>query len=484
MKFRDDFLWGGAVAGNQIEGGWQEGGKGISIADVLTAGDYHTPRRITEGILKREYYPSHEAIDFYHRYPEDISMLADMGFKCFRTSIQWSRIFPKGVEETPNESGLKFYDNVFDELLKYGIEPVVTLSHFEMPYELCRQGGFRNRECITHFVRFAETVMHRYKKKVKYWMTFNEINNQADGAKPLHVFTNSGIIFQEGENQMEVMCQASVYELIASAIAVKRGHEISKDFRIGCMIACVPIYPYSCRPSDMMTSVKAMDRSFFYSDVHVRGKIPAYAYTYWQRMGYNIQITEEDRKILREGTVDYIGFSYYMSKTVSEEDGKCIYKTNPHVRTNDWGWQIDPEGLRYVLNVLYERYSVPLFVVENGLGAYDEISEDGAIHDDYRIEYLKKHIIQMKKAVELDGVDVIGYTPWGCIDLVSFGTGEMEKRYGFIYVDKDNHGHGTLKRKKKDSYEWYKQVIASNGENGLENNPVRYKTKKKRSKVR
>lgn len=468
MKFRDDFLWGGAVAGNQLEGGWKDGGKGISIADILTAGDNKTPRKITDGIVEGEYYPSHEAIDFYHRYPEDIALFADMGFKCFRTSIQWSRIFPKGTEHVPNEEGLMFYDKMFDELIKYGIEPVITLSHFEMPYELYRLGGFRNHECIEHFLRFAETVMERYKDKVRYWMTFNEINNQADGAEDLHVFTNSGITFHEGENRMEVMYQASVHELIASALAVKRGHEINGDFQIGCMIACVPVYPFSCAPGDVFASVKEMDKRFFYSDVHVRGEIPAYAEAEWEQKGYHIRITEEEKEILRKGTVDYIGFSYYMSKVVaSTGDGRCINKNNPYVEASDWGWQIDPVGLRYMLNILYERYSLPLFIVENGLGAYDKIDQDGKIHDHYRIEYLKQHINEMKKAVEFDGVDVIGYTPWGCIDLVSFGTGEMEKRYGFIYVDKDNNGRGTLKRIKKDSYKWYKQIIASNGEEGL-----------------
>lgn len=467
MKLRKNFLWGGAVSANQIEGGWREGGKGISIADVITAGDNRNPRRITDGVKKGEYYPAHEAVDFFHRYKEDIALFAEMGFKCFRTSIQWSRIFPNGDDTEPNEAGLKFYDELFDELLKYGIQPVVTLSHFEMPYHLCRMGGFRNRACIDHFVRFSRTVMERYKDKVKYWMTFNEINNQSDGAEELHVFTNSGILFSESENRMQTMYQASVHELIASAKAVIEGHRINPEFEIGCMMAYVPVYPYSCRPDDMMASLKAMDTRFFYSDTHVRGIIPSYMKAEWERKGYKIEITEEDEKILKEGTVDYIGFSYYMSKAVcapeSADDGDYKYVDNPYVKASDWGWQIDPVGLRYVLNLIYERYSLPLFIVENGLGAYDKVETDGQIHDEYRIEYLREHITEMKKAVELDGVDIIGYTPWGCIDLVSFGTGELEKRYGFIYVDKNNKGEGTLERRKKDSFYWYKKVIASNG---------------------
>lgn len=474
MSLRCDFLWGGAVAAHQVEGAWQKDGKGLSTADVLTAGSAKSPRKITDGIVEGEYYPNHEAIDFYHRYKEDIALFAEMGFKCFRTSIQWTRIFPTGMEENPNEKGLAFYDRLFDELLCHGIEPIVTLSHFEIPYHLCELGGFRNKACIDAFVKFARTVMIRYKDKVKYWLTFNEINNQADSAESLHIFTNSGIRFQNGENKMEVMYQASVNELIASACVVKEGRIINPKFQIGCMMAYVPVYPYSCNPNDMIAAMKAMNTRFFYNDVHVKGEIPIYMLKEWERLKYKIQISEEEKQILKEGTVDYIGFSYYMSKAVTtleqvdgkkEKDGDFYkYVENPYIKTSDWGWQIDPIGLRYVLNLLYDRYGLPLFIVENGFGAYDKVEEDGSIHDFYRIEYLREHIREMKKAVEEDGVDLIGYTPWGCIDLVSFGTGEMEKRYGFIYVDKDNKGKGTLQRKKKDSFDWYRKVIESNGE--------------------
>lgn len=470
----ENFLWGGAVAANQLEGGWNKGGKGVSTADVLTAGRHGVPRKITDGVLEGYYYPSHEAIDFYSRYKEDIKLFAEMGFKCFRTSINWTRIFPNGDDEVPNEEGLKFYDDLFDELLKYNIEPVVTLSHFELPYNLVKTyGGFKNRKCIDFFVKFSETVMRRYKDKVKYWMTFNEINNQADTGD-LTSFTNSGLLYKEGENREQSMFQAAINELIASAKVVKLGHEINPDFKIGCMLSFVPLYPYSCHPDDIMLATEAMRNRWFFGDVHARGVIPNYIKKYWERKSLQIEYTDEDEKILKEGTVDYIGISYYMSMVVSskEAEGREPYGqelcsmvvNNPHVKASDWEWQIDPVGLRYSLSTLYERYNLPIFIVENGLGARDVVEEDGSINDDYRIQYLKEHIIEMKKAVEYDGIELIGYTPWGCIDLVSFGTGEMEKRYGFIYVDKDNEGNGTLERRKKKSFYWYQKVIETNGE--------------------
>lgn len=314
--------------------------------------------------------------------------------------------------------------------------------------------------------------MRRYKDKVKYWMTFNEINNQADTSMDFASFTNSGIKYEEGENRKQTMYQAALYELIASAKAVTLGHKINPNFKIGCMLSFVPVYPYSCHPDDVMLATEAMRNRWFFGDVHVRGAIPHYTKKYWERNGFEIEYTKEDEQILKEGTVDYIGFSYYMSKVVSAREvedsqpdgefGRVV--RNPYVQASDWGWQIDPVGLRYSLNALYERYNIPLFIVENGLGARDAVEEDGTINDDYRIQYFRDHIQEMKKAVELDGVDLMGYTPWGCIDLVSAGTGEMEKRYGFIYVDKDNEGNGTLERKKKKSFGWYKHVIETNGE--------------------
>lgn len=476
MTFPKNFLWGGALAAHQFEGGVLETSKGLSVADVMTAGAHGVPRVITDGVLEGNYYPNHVGIDFYHRYKEDIAMFADLGFKCFRTSIAWSRIFPNGDETEPNEEGLQFYDNVFDELLKYGIEPVITLSHFEMPYHIAKEyGGFMNRQTVDFFVKFSEVVFRRYKDKVKYWMTFNEINNQMNYHNDIFGWTNSGAHFGDYENPEEAMYICGHHTLLASALAVKVGKEINPNFLIGNMIAMVPIYPFSCRPEDVLLASQAMHDRWFFCDVQVRGHYPAYALKMFERKGFNIQITEEDKAILANGKVDYIGFSYYMTNVVdSQKEMADLSKTieasnpynvkNPFIKESDWGWAIDPIGLRYALNQFYERYELPLFIVENGFGAIDVKEEDGSVHDQYRIDYLKSHIQEMEKAINEDGVELMGYTPWGCIDCVSFTTGEMKKRYGFIYVDRNNDGSGTLERSKKDSYDWYKQVTASNGE--------------------
>ena len=475
MSLRKNFLWGGAVAAHQLEGAWDEDGKGPSVSDVLTGGSSGVLRRITDGILPDEYYPNHDGIDFYHTFRKDIALLAEMGFKCFRTSIAWTRIFPDGDEEVPNEAGLRFYDELFDELLKYGMEPVVTLSHFEMPYHLAKEyGGWTDRRIIGFFVRFAETVMERYRDKVKYWMTFNEINNQSNTSADIFGWTCSGIKLSEYENPKAAMYQAAHHEFVASALAVKKGHEINPHFQIGCMCSFVPFYPYSCAPEDVITAVECMHERFYFADVMVRGHYPAFARKEWEREGIHIEMEPGDETILSEGKVDYIGFSYYMSNAVRANavkdteaslDGSSPNSViNPYVDASDWGWQIDPVGLRYSLVTLYERYEVPLFIVENGFGAIDVLEKDGSCHDDYRIAYLKAHIEEMKKAVEEDGVELMGYTPWGCIDLVSFTTGELKKRYGFIYVDKNDDGTGTGKRFRKDSFAWFKKVIASNGE--------------------
>ncbi|EIJ9339128.1 family 1 glycosylhydrolase [Escherichia coli] len=427
-----DFLWGGAVAAHQVEGGWNKGGKGPSICDVLTCGAHGVPREITKEVLPGKYYPNHEAVDFYGHYKEDIKLFAEMGFKCFRTSIAWTRIFPKGDEAQPNEEGLKFYDSLFDELLKYNIEPVITLSHFEMPLHLVQQyGSWTNRKFVDFFVRFAEVVFERYKHKVKYWMTFNEINNQRNWRAPLFGYCCSGVVYTEHDNPEETMYQVLHHQFVASALAVKAARRINPEMKVGCMLAMVPLYPYSCNPDDVMFAQESM----------------------------------------REGTCDYLGFSYYMTNAVKAEGGTGDAISgfegsvpNPYVKASDWGWQIDPVGLRYALCELYERYQRPLFIVENGFGAYDKVEEDGSINDDYRIDYLRAHIEEMKKAVTYDGVDLMGYTPWGCIDCVSFTTGQYSKRYGFIYVNKHDDGTGDMSRSRKKSFNWYKEVIASNGE--------------------
>jgi len=467
--FPDDFLWGGAVSANQCEGAYNLGGKGLSTADVTTAGTKDIPREYTDGIIKGKYYPSHEAIDFYNRYKEDIALLAEMGFKCFRTSINWTRIFPEGDELEPNEEGLQFYDQLFDECLKYGIKPVITISHYEMPYGLVKKyGSWRNRKLIDFYLKYCEVIFKRYKDKVKYWMTFNEMN-----AITIQPFTAAGLQIKDQEDRNKVIYQAAHHQFVASARAVKLGHEINPDFKIGCMILYPLTYPETCNPEDVLAAKKAMSTHYFFADVLVRGYYPDYQKIQFEKMGITIDIEPGDMDIIREGTVDFIGFSYYMSLVASAtgDEGNRTHgnllggKKNPYLEASDWGWQIDPVGLRISLSNLYERYQLPLFCVENGLGAEDVLEEDGTVHDDYRINYLARHIKEMKKAITIDGVKMIGYTTWGCIDLVSASTGEMEKRYGFIYVDKDNYGNGTLKRFRKDSFYWYKKVIESNGEN-------------------
>ena len=470
---KKDFLWGGAVAAHQLEGGYCDG-KGLSVADVMTAGAHGVAREITDGLVEGKYYPNLEAIDFYHRYKEDVKLFAEMGFKCFRTSIAWTRIFPNGDELEPNEKGLQFYDDLFDELLKYGIEPVITLSHFEMPYHLAKEyGGWYNRKIIDFFVKFVEVCFKRYKNKVKYWMTFNEINNQANYHNDIFGWTNAGVLYSQYENPELAMYQSVHHLFVASAKAVILGHQINPDFKIGCMLAYTLTYPMTCHPEDTLAAWKNTHNNIFYTDVQCRGYYPSYRLKEFEREGITLPIEDGDLEIIKEGTVDFLSFSYYMSQVAAynPEDYEgagggnlSLGLKNPYLSASDWGWQIDPTGLRNALNRLYDRYQMPLFVVENGLGAFDKIEQDGSIHDTYRINYLRDHIKAMDAAVNEDGVDLMGYTMWGCIDLVSASTGETAKRYGFVHVDKYDDGTGDLSRRRKDSFYWYKKVIESNGE--------------------
>ncbi len=485
--FKKNFLWGGALAAHQCEGAYHEDGKGLCSADVITNGNgrLNQQRRVTfnypdgrpgsqpvfpwqglpKGVQltchKGEYYPTHQAIDFYHHYKEDIALMAEMGLKCLRTSINWSRIFPEGDGEC-NEEGLQFYDDLFDTCLHYGIQPVVTLFHFETPLSLIQRfGGWSHRLVIEAYVHYCEVVFERYKEKVEYWMTFNEINNM--DILPLYA---GGIL----SNDPQEKAQATYHQFIASAKAVMIGHAINPHFKIGMMIAYNEPYALTCAPEDELKSLHATQAIHFYCDVQCRGYYPAYQLKAYEREGIILNKEPGDDILLKKGTVDYIGFSYYASSCVSADPlqnttsgNMSTSVINPYLKKSDWGWMIDPIGLRLSLNHLYERYQLPLFVVENGIGALDEMQE-GGINDDYRIDYLQAHIQAMKEAVDQEGVDLIGYTPWGIIDLISAGTGEMRKRYGLIYVDRDDQGLGTNKRYKKSSFEWYKKVIKSNGE--------------------
>ena len=468
---RKDFLWGGATAANQCEGGYLSGGKGLGTVDVIPSGkhrlDVMKGNMHYEHLPKDSYFPSHEAIDMYHNYKEDIALFAEMGFKCYRFSFSWSRIFPTGLEETPNEEGLVFYENFIDELLNYGIEPIVTICHFDLPLELEKQyGSWRSRKVIDAYLRYCRVIFERFNGKVKYWMTFNEINML------MHLpFMGAGIMFKPGENKMQVKYQAAHHELVASALATKLAKEINPENQIGCMLAAGNFYPYTPKPEDYLEAMKKDQENYFFIDVQSRGEYPNYAKQFLKRHGIKLQMEENDEQLLKENTVDFIAFSYYTSRLASNDPnageknpGNVMTSLkNPYLKASEWGWQIDPVGLRITMNALYDRYQKPLFIVENGLGAVDIVSANGEIEDDYRIDYLEQHIKQMIDAVEQDGIDLLGYTPWGCIDLVSASTGEMKKRYGFIYVDKDNNGNGSLKRIKKKSFDWYKQVIANNG---------------------
>ena len=469
MAFSKDFLWGGATAANQCEGGYNEGGRGLANVDVVPHGKDRFPVCLgMKEMLDFEegyYYPAQVGIDFYHHYQEDIKLFAEMGFKTFRLSIGWTRIFPNGDENEPNEEGLKFYENVFNECHKYGIEPLVTITHFDMPIHLIKKyGGWKNRELIEMYKKLVTVLFTRYKGLVKYWLTFNEIN------MILHMpFMGAGLMFKEGEDQKEAKYIAAHNELVASAWATKIAHEIDSNNMVGCMLAGGEYYAYSCHPADVWASINKNRENIMFIDVQARGYYPNYALKMFEREGINIGITTEDKEILKNNPVDFISFSYYSSRCISTQgnektSGNAFEGTkNPYLKTSEWGWAIDPLGLRITLNTLYDRYQKPLFIVENGLGAKDTIGADGSVNDDYRIEYLREHIIEMDKAINEDGVELLGYTPWGCIDLVSASTGEMSKRYGFIYVDRDDQGNGSLKRSKKKSFAWYKKVIASNG---------------------
>lgn len=484
MSFPKDFLWGGATAANQCEGAWNEDGRGPIALDMTCAGNAHTPREktyvLSDGttgsisdrvafpedahlkVLDGYYYPNHVGIDFYHHYKEDIALFAEMGFKQFRMSISWSRIFPKGIEEQPNQAGLDFYRNVFEELKKYNIEPLVTMWHFDTPLYLEEElGGWSNRKVIECFDHYAETILREYKGLVKHWLTFNEINNTI-----AFLDMRPDVSDKDYQEAYQVLHN----QFVASAHAVKIAHDIDPNYKVGCMICGIANYPLTCDPDDILFNRRTWEKNIFYcGDVQCKGKYPIFAQRLWNEHNVVLDIRDSDAKDLQQGCVDFYTFSYYMSNAVTTHEvadtaggNFSMGAKNPYLKYSDWGWATDSKGLRYYLEVVNDRYEKPIMIVENGLGAYDTVEADGSIHDDYRIAYLREHIREMGKAID-EGVNLIGYTTWGCIDLVSAGTGEMSKRYGFIYVDRDDKGNGTLARSKKDSFYWYKKVIASNG---------------------
>lgn len=474
MKMPEGFLWGGATAANQCEGAYDADGRGLSSVDVVPFGPDRM--KVARGEMKmlacddQHTYPSHEAIDLYHHYKEDIALLAGMGFKCYRLSIAWTRILPHGDDDVPNAAGVAFYRSLFEECKKYGIEPLVTICHFDTPIALIEKyGGWKDRRMVDAFLKYCRVLFENYGDLVHYWLTFNEINML------LHMpFMGAGLVFEPGENKRQVQYQAAHHELIASAKAVQLAHAMMPGCKVGCMLAAGQYYPYTCAPEDVYKAMECDRDNYFFIDVQARGAYPVWAKKRMEQAGVQLQMEPGDEETLAAGTVDFVSFSYYSSRCISADPevlrnkarGNAVIQAvvNPYLHSSEWGWQIDPQGLRLTLNTLYDRYGKPLFIVENGLGAADTLEADGSIHDPYRIDYMRAHIQAILEAVNLDGIPLMGYTCWGCIDLVSASTGEMKKRYGMIYVDKDNDGHGTLARYRKDSYFWYKKVIETNGE--------------------
>ncbi|MDU4937798.1 MAG: family 1 glycosylhydrolase [Clostridium sp.] len=465
MSFPKNFLWGGATAANQCEGAYLTDGKGLSTADVMTAGNLNSPREITNKVLEGKNYPSHVAIDHYNYYKEDIALFAEMGFKAYRMSINWTRIYPNGFDDEPNELGLQHYDEVFDECRKYGIEPIVTISHYETPLAMVEKfGAWESRKAVDCYIKYCDTIFKRYKSKVRYWLTFNEINCMS-----MEPWMAGGISKDADE---QTRATASYHQFLASAKAVKLAHSIDKNNMVGMMYGGIFSYSNTCDPRDVMANDEFMKTMLFYPDVQCRGYYPNYKMKDYERKGIKLPMEAGDEEILLEGKVDYLAYSYYFTLVKGYEGldkfstGATVDTgyTNPYLKKSEWGWAIDPIGLRYTLNLFYDRYQLPLMIVENGLGAFDKIGEDCKIHDEYRISYLREHIKEMKKAIDLDGIPLLGYTWWGPIDIVSAGTGEMKKRYGFIYVDADDECKGSMKRIRKDSFYYYKKVIQSNGE--------------------
>ena len=471
MGFPKGFLWGGATAANQCEGAWNVDGRGLANVDLIPHGKNRF--KVMQGVgidldfQEGEFYPGLESIDHFHHYKEDIALFAEMGFKTYRLSIAWSRIFPMGDEAEPNEKGLAFYEDIFKECKKYGIEPLVTITHFDCPIHLIKEyGGWKNRKLVGFYENLVRVLFTRYKGLVKYWLTFNEINVILYAP-----FMGAGLVIENEDTIKQEQYTAIHHELVASALATKIAHEIDPEIMVGCMLAAGSCYPYTCAPEDVKLAQERNREGYFFIDVQSRGYYPRYALKQMEREGVEIPFVDGDAELLKEYTVDFISFSYYSSKVASADPeietaaGNMFASVkNPHLKASEWGWQIDPLGLRITLNDLYDRYQKPLFIVENGLGAKDVVEADGSINDDYRIDYLREHVQAMKDAIDIDGVDLIGYTTWGCIDLVSASTGEMSKRYGFIYVDRDDEGNGTLARSKKKSFDWYKKVITTNGE--------------------
>lgn len=472
MEVSNDFLWGGSIAAHQCEGAYNEGGKGLGIMDLVSVGAYGRPRKIYSKLEKNVLYPSHYGIDFYHHYKEDIALFAEMGFKALRISIDWSRIYPNGDDSKPNQEGIEYYQNVVKELKKYNIEPIVTLYHFEMPINLVKKyGSWTNRKVIDLYLKFCQTTFTSLKDTVKYWATFNEMNHIDPQTEATDIFTYiiAGLKYSDLTDKKQTLATIGYNMTLASVKAVRLGHEINSNFQIGCVFGIEPVYPINCDPDNVLKAYLQTDRDFYQIDAMCNGEFPKYKIREYINHDINLPIKKEDKKDFELGKLDFIGMNYYASSVAKYEgaDNKesALFGglQNPYLETSKWGWTIDSTGIRYLLNYTYRKYGLPIMITENGLGAVDKVDKKGQIHDDYRIEYLREHIAAVETAIVEDNVDCFGYLTWGPIDLISATTGQMSKRYGFIYVDQDDNGNGTKKRIRKDSFNWYKKVIASNG---------------------
>lgn len=465
MKINKNFFWGASTAANQIEGSYITDGKRPSVIDYLYTGEIF--REFDEEILGHEYYSSHNAIKHYENMESDIKLFAEMGINSYRMSIAWTRIYPTGYEEQPNKKGLEFYHKLFKLLKDYNIEPIVTLSHYEMPIEIAKSGGWAEKSTIECFTKYAKTVMSEFQKYVKYWLSFNEINI---AFVPFGILTSCGGFMDNDDkrNTVELRFKSLHNQLLAAGKATKIMREIKSEMQMGCMIASMLNYPLTCAPEDnLLTLQDEQIYNYLCSDVMINGKYPYYTKKFLRDNDINIDISDDDKEILKNGTVDFYSCSYYMTncKTVQKDVEQTganlgVGGKNPYLKASKWGWQIDAIGLRIFLNKVYDRYNIPIMIVENGLGAVD-VLKDGQVDDQYRINYLEEHIISMKDAIA-DGVDVIGYLPWSAIDLVGLSTGSIEKRYGFIHVNIDNKGNGDYSRTPKKSYFWYKKIIEEN----------------------
>lgn len=481
VEKKHSILWGGATSASQYEGGWQEGNRGMDTQDCRpyqkrSSNATTTTRLLTQTTIDQAKavsvdsgYPFRKGSDGYHHIHEDMDLLEELGLDIYRLSISWSRLYPKGDEEEPNPEGIAYYNQIFNRIRNNNMKVFLTMNHYAVPLYLVEHyGGWTNRKLITFYLRFAKTVFEQWGDCIDYYLPFNEIN-----AGYFSPYNGVGLVRKEDSPyDQSLVFQSLHHQFVASAKVIQLGHEMVKG-SFGCMIACFCYYPYSCKPEDNMKLINEENvNQWFCMDVLSRGAYPHYIWRFFEERGIHIEISAEDKQVLKDHTADFVSISYYQSSVISVEEkektaGNLVVSTiNPYLKATKWGWQIDPIGLRISLNKVYDRYQKPVFISENGLGSEDILDANNHIHDAYRIAYLQEHFEQIHEAVK-DGVEVLGYIMWGIIDIVSAGSCEMEKRYGVIYVDADNEGNGSYARYKKDSFAWYQNYIKEQKGRGI-----------------